>query len=79
MTQSYRDWRALARGNPEELKAAGFHDDPGRGHKEELRLELELAPGWAPGRNMKPPRPTIMLLAPPVVPAGGVRRRRGNK
>jgi len=54
----------MARGNPKELKAAGFTDDPSRGDKEELRLELELVPGWVPGRSMKPPRPAIMILAP---------------
>ena len=31
MTQEYRDWRAMARGNPEGLKAAGFHDDQAGG------------------------------------------------
>ena len=65
MTQEYRDWRAMARGNPEGLKAAGFKDDPSRGDREELRLELELVPGWAPGRSMKPPRPAIMTMAFP--------------
>ena len=71
MTQEYRDWRAMARGNPEGLKAAGFQDDPSRGDKEQLRLDLELVPGWAPGRSMKTPRPAVMILATPVVPAGG--------
>lgn len=70
MTQEYRDWRAMALGNPEGLKAAGFQDDPSRGNKEELRLKLELVPGWAPGRNMKPPQPAIMLL--PTPSPGGV-------
>ncbi len=63
MTQEYRDWRAMARGNPEGLKAAGFEDDPSRGDREHLRLELELVPGWAPGRSMKPPQPAVMKLA----------------
>jgi len=64
MTQGYRDWRAMARGNPEGLKAAGFEDDPSKGDREPLRLELELVPGWAPGRSMKPPRPAVMLVRP---------------
>ena len=71
MTQEYRDWRAMARGNPEGLKAAGFEDDPNRGDLEKLRLELELVPGWAPGRSMKVPRPAIMILPTPATPAGG--------
>jgi hypothetical protein len=50
--------------NPEGLKAAGLKDAPSRGDKEKLRLELELIPGWAPGRSMKPPRPAAMTLAP---------------
>jgi hypothetical protein len=45
MTQEFRDWRAMERGNPEGLKASGFNDDPSRGNKEQLRLELELVPG----------------------------------
>ena len=77
MTQEYRDWRAMARGNPEGLKASGFKDDPSRGAKEQLRLELELVPGWAPGRSMKPPRPAMMTLAPHPVPAGGVAETTG--
>ena len=64
MTQEYRDWRAMARGNPEGLKAAGFQDDPSKGDKEQLRLKLKLVPGWAPGRSMKPPRPAVMTSAP---------------
>jgi hypothetical protein len=66
MTQEYRDWRAMARGKPAGLKAAGYQDDPSRGDKEELRLELELVPGWAPGRSMKPPQPAVMKLATAV-------------
>ena len=62
MTQEYRDWRAMSRGNPEGLKAVVYQDDPSKGDKEELRLELELVPGWAPGRSMKPPRPAVMKL-----------------
>ena len=62
MTQEYRDWRAMARGNPEGLQAAGFEDDPSK-EKEALRLEIELVPGWSPGRSMRPPKPAIMKLA----------------
>jgi hypothetical protein len=36
-----------------------------------LRLEVELVPGWAPGRSMKPPQPAVMTLAP-FEAAGGV-------
>ena len=68
ITQEYRDWRAMARVDPEALKAAGFQDDPSRGDTEQLRLELELMPGWAPGRSMKPPQPAIMILAPNLAP-----------
>ena len=77
MTQEYRDWRAMARSNPEGLKAAGFQDDPSRGDKEKLRLVLDLVPGWAPGRSMKTPQPAIMILPTPVVPAGGAPETKG--
>ncbi len=60
---STAEGRRLARGNPEVLKAAGFKDDPSKGDKEPLRLELEFVPGWAPGRSMKPPQPAVMKLA----------------
>lgn len=69
MTQEYRDWRAMARGNPEGLAAAGFKDEPGKGDHEELRLEPELVPEWAPGQSMKPPKPAKMKLA--AGPAAG--------
>lgn len=65
MTQEWRDWRAMARGNPEGLKANGFVDDPLKGDKEALRLEPEMVPGWAPGRSMKWPKPAKMNLAAP--------------
>ena len=32
-------------------------------HRWMLDHELELVPGWAPGRSMKPPRPAIMIMA----------------
>jgi hypothetical protein len=71
MTQEYRDWRAMARGHPDGLAAAGFKDDLNRGEREELRLELELVPQWAPGRSMKPPKPARMKLAGREAGAGG--------
>jgi hypothetical protein len=40
-------------------------DNPSRGDLEKLRLELELVPGWAPGRGIEPPWPAMMVLAPP--------------
>ena len=64
MKQEWRDWRAMARGNPAGLKAAGYQDVPAKGDREELRLELEMVPGWAPGRSMKWPKPAVMKLAP---------------
>jgi hypothetical protein len=62
MTQEYRDWRVMARGNPELLAAAGFKDDPQKGDRESLRLELDVVPGWAPGQSMKPPKPAKMKM-----------------
>jgi len=62
MTQAYRDWRAMARGEGAKLAAAGFQDDPTKGERDELRLELELVPGWTPGRSMKWPKPAMMKL-----------------
>jgi transcriptional regulator with XRE-family HTH domain len=66
MTQEWRDWRAMARRDPKDLKAAGFKDDPRKGDRDKLRLELELVPGWAPGRSMKWPRPAMMVPPTPV-------------
>ena len=65
MTQEMRDWRAMARGaaGAGALAAAGFRNDGSRGDREEQSLELELMPGWAPGRRMKPPKPAIVKVA----------------
>ena len=63
VTQECRDWRAMARGDAEALKAAGFKDDPTKGDRDTLRLELKLVPEWSPGRSMKWPRPAAMKLA----------------
>jgi hypothetical protein len=66
MTQEMRDWRAMARGNPEGLKAAGYSDDASKDDRETLRLKLTMVPGWAPGRSMKWPSPAVMKLAASV-------------
>ncbi len=58
-TLTYREWRAMAKEDPTALKAMGFADDRRKGDEEELSLEIEMAPGWAPGRPMKGPRPLI--------------------
>jgi hypothetical protein len=46
----------------EKLAAAGFGDDPTKGDLDKLRLELDLVPGWSPGRSMKWPKPAVMRL-----------------
>jgi hypothetical protein len=44
----------------------------GEKDKEELRLEIEVAPGWAPGRSMKPGRVAVkMAVLPKGVGEGG--------
>jgi DNA-binding XRE family transcriptional regulator len=60
ITQSYGEWRRMAKHDPAALKGAGFRDDRRKRNEEKLRLELEVAPGWAPGRSMRLPRPTVM-------------------
>lgn len=65
MTQAYAIWRAMNRSNPEGLKANGFVDDPAKDHREELWLEVEMVPEWAPGRSMKWPKPFKMKLGWP--------------
>ena len=64
ITQPFHYWRRVNQETPEELKASGYVDDPAKGDQEELRLVLELVPGWAPGRSMKWPKPAVMKLAP---------------
>jgi len=56
VTLSYREWRRLAREEPARVRAIGFKDDPGKEDEEELRLEVEMRPGWAPGRRMWLPK-----------------------
>ena len=65
MTQPVHYWRRMNLENPEGLKASGYVEDPAKGDREELRLELELVPGWSPGRSMKWPKPAIMKLEKP--------------
>jgi transcriptional regulator with XRE-family HTH domain len=63
MTQPVHYWRRVKRENPEVMKAAGYVENPAKRDREELRLELELVPGWSPGRSMKWPKPAIMKPA----------------
>ena len=63
---TYGQWRQMHRGDPAALEAVGFKDDPEK-DKEELRLEIEAAPGWAPGRSMKPGRAAVKVA---VLPKG---------
>lgn len=62
---SYGEWRRMARRDPEALKAAGFKDDRRKRDEDRLRLELVLAPDWAPGRAMRPPKPAVMRAVLP--------------
>ena len=61
VTMTYGEWRRMYRGDPAALKAAGFKDNPRKKDSEELRLEMEAAPGWAPGRSMTAPRPAVKV------------------
>ena len=74
VTLCYLEWRRLAREEPARLRAIGFKDDPGKGGEEELRLEVEVRPGWAPGRGMRLPKAAIVE---PVVPQGKQERGKG--
>lgn len=60
ITQTYHEWRAMLKQDPAALKSAGFIDDSQKRDDETLTLELELVPGWAPGRSMQPPRPAVL-------------------
>ena len=61
VTQTYREWRAMLRESPAEVRAAGFKDEGSKRDNETLRLEREVVPGWAPGRSMNGPKPGIMV------------------
>ena len=65
ITQTHREWRAMQKRDPAALKAAGFKDARRKRDEDALRLELELVPGWAPGRSMRPPKPAIMEAMQP--------------
>jgi len=60
ITQTYREWRGMAKQDPRALKAAGFRDIRQKRDNEQLKLVLEFRPGWAPGRSMTPPKPAVM-------------------
>lgn len=85
VTQSYRAWREQYRQDPAALTAVGFKDDPGKKNSDELRLEMEGTPGWAPGRSMKAPNPAVRSAVVPkesgktkVDPPSPRRRRTGG-
>ena len=61
VTRSYRLWRLMLKSLPAEAKAK-FRDDGSKANWEEVQLELELKPGWAPGRSMRGPKAAIMEL-----------------
>jgi len=61
MTMTYREWRRMMKADPAALAAAGFKDDHRKPDEAELRLELKVVPGWAPGRSMHPPKPAEMI------------------
>ncbi len=60
MKLSYGQWRQIARRHRQYARAIGFRDDPEKGDKELLELQVEMRPGWAPGRRMKLPDAWIM-------------------
>lgn len=64
VTRTYREWRAMLKHDPVAVSEAGFKDDRRKGDAETLRLELELVPGWSPGRSMMPPNPAEMEAVP---------------
>jgi len=55
-TQSYGQWRALAKEMPSTAKFWGFVDDPKRDDQEPLSLKLETIPTWNPGHGMRGPK-----------------------
>ena len=57
VTFTYGEWRRMQREDPASVSAVGFRDDPRKDNAEELRLEMEGRPDWAPGRSMKTPKP----------------------
>jgi hypothetical protein len=78
------DWRLkgvsvpMKRESPAEVKAAGFRDDRSKRDDEPLGLELEVVPGWAPGRSMDGPKPGVMAAAKDAVSDPGLHRDRGK-
>lgn len=60
VTLTQGEWRRLARTEAARLRAMGFKDDPRKGGEEPLRLEVEVRPGWAPGRRMQLPNAAVV-------------------
>jgi hypothetical protein len=61
VTQTYGEWRAMYKNDPIALTKVGFKDDRRKADTDKLRLELEVAPGWTPGRSMNKPKPASMV------------------
>ena len=53
LTHSYRQWREIAKDDPEMARKMGFKDNPKRGDEESLSLKLETVPEWMPGTSMR--------------------------
>jgi hypothetical protein len=53
----------------------GFQEDPGRKDEEMLRMEVEVRPGWMPGRRMHLPNAAACEVVVPEKKTGRARRR----
>lgn len=53
LNKSFKQWRAMARTDPDAARMFGFVDDPERESSEMLELEMETIPVWWPGGAMR--------------------------
>jgi transcriptional regulator with XRE-family HTH domain len=73
VTLSYGEWRRMAREEAARLRAIGFKDDARERDEEMLRLEVEVRPGWAPGRRMRLPNAAVVEVMTPPGKGRGVK------
>ncbi len=56
LNKTYRQWREMAKQDPDAARAMGFKNDPTMDERESLRLTMEGIPVWKPGYRMGRPK-----------------------
>jgi transcriptional regulator with XRE-family HTH domain len=66
LTQTYAEWRRMAKAEPGRARMLGFKDNPEKDGQEVLTLRTETMPVWMPGESMRArmPKGEVDVLRP---------------